>query len=110
MLSLTLFPSSLTLFPPAANPVSLRSPVLTSICNAALKCCELINYIVSTSGCYEEEDFSTCTYGYNIAPGLSTSKIINMVKDCEEVINKKTKCGAEVSAGETALLHRLNFW
>ena len=88
----------------------IQSPVLVSICNAALKCCELIYCVISTAGCYEEEDFLTCTYGYNLSPNISTSKVISLLKDGEEEINKKIKRGQEIAPAENAILKRLTFW
>lgn len=88
----------------------IQSGVMVSICNAALKCCELINYIVSSAGCYEEEDFITCTYGYNVSPNMSTSKVIAHLKEAIEEVAKKSKRGEVVSPEEDALVKRLVFW
>ena len=88
----------------------IESPILVSICNAVLKSCELINYIISSSGCFEEEDFITCTYGYNVSPNMSTSKVIALLKEGEDEINKKVKRGEKILANESAILQRLSFW
>ena len=88
----------------------IESPVLVSICNAALKSCELIYGIISTAGCYEEEDFLTCTYGYNLSPNMSTSKVISLLKDGEDELNRKIKRGQDILPVEDAILKRLTFW
>ena len=88
----------------------IESPVLVSICNAALKCCELIYCIISTAGCYEEEDFLSCTYGYSLSPNMSSSKVIALLKDGEDELNRKIKRGQDILPAEDAILKRLTFW
>ena len=89
---------------------SIKSPYLSSICNAVLKVCELINYIISSAESYEEEDFLTCTYGFDVSPKISSSKVIQMLKDGEDEINKRIKRNETISEDEMAILHRLKFW
>lgn len=88
----------------------IKSPVLVSICNAALKCCELIYCVISSAACFEEEDFLTCTYGYNLTPNMSTSKVIALLKEGEDELNKRVKRGLDILPAEDAILKRLTFW
>ena len=82
---------------------------LKAICNAVLKCCEMINYIVNSASCFEEEDFLTCTYGFDLASKVTISKVVGSIKDAEDDIIRKSK-KKDLSALDQAILDRLKFW
>lgn len=76
--------------PNAASPKDhLIDLALHACCLGLIKCCDLVIQKITSTHFYEEEDFSTHTYGRDLAPEVSVTDLQNYLQTAIEVVERE---------------------
>jgi hypothetical protein len=62
---------------------------LHAYCLGLIKCCDLVIQKITSTHFYEEEDFSTHTYGRDLVPEISVTDLQNYLQTAIEVVEKE---------------------
>ncbi|OTF70453.1 hypothetical protein BLA29_011894, partial [Euroglyphus maynei] len=68
------------------NPKLICDKTLKTFCLTMLKIVDMINNFIGRASVYEEEDFQSKTYGFDLANNVNISKILPMLKVIEDEI------------------------
>jgi hypothetical protein len=83
-----------------------------SFCNGILKLTGIIRKFINSARVYEEEDFQPAIYNFNLCNDLSDQKVVAMLKDSENDIQKKlreTDAASDAFELLTAVYNRTKF-
>jgi N-alpha-acetyltransferase 35, NatC auxiliary subunit len=69
----------------------IEDKYLLCFCNVILKLTAIIRKFINSARVYEEEDFQPAIYHFNLCNELSDQKVVSMLKDCENDIQKKLR-------------------
>ncbi|CAG9806815.1 unnamed protein product [Chironomus riparius] len=69
----------------------INDKYLASFCNGILKLTGIIRKFITSARVYEEEDFQPAIYNFNLCSELSDQKVVAMMKEAENDIQKKIK-------------------
>ncbi|KAL6075628.1 N-alpha-acetyltransferase 35 NatC auxiliary subunit [Balamuthia mandrillaris] len=102
------------------EPHSIPNKWLRIYCTALMKSCDVVRTLVMMGDIYEEEDFVTNTFGFNLCMEVEESQVLKDIKEAEEELfniarsssdNKKNSNnkGKGTEGEEEALLARFRF-
>lgn len=90
----------------------IQDKYLLSYCNGILKLTGVIRKFITSARVYEEEDFQPAIYNFNLCNELSDQKVVAMMKDAENDIQKKLRAvdsSSESYENLMAVFNRMKF-
>lgn len=73
------------------KPYMIEHKIFKAFCLAIYKLLEVIKDLVHNGMVYEEEDFQPMQYGYHLNPEISEQRLIGMLREIEEDLDRKTR-------------------